>query len=187
MDKKYYSLYNKIKSDIHSGRLRPGDKLTSKRSVCLKLNISLTTVTRAYESLVSEGLVVSRERRGYFVADSNSLFVPHHPARPILSTQKDEQCEIPSGWITTMRKVLSSYPEIISIKPDCFGSFILRKAISDFLYRYRNLSISPDNVIIGSGAEELYGKIVQLLGRDKTYAIENPCYEKGRRGHNRSF
>ncbi len=178
MDKKYFSLYNKIKSDIHSGKLRPGEKLSSKRSVCVKLKISLTTVTRAYENLVSEGLVVSRERRGYFVADSNSLFIPHHPSRPMLNGEKCEECEVPSGWITTMRKVLSAYPNIISFKPDFMGSSVLRKAISDFLYRYRNLSVSPDNILIGSGAEELYSKIVQLLGRDKTYAIENPCYEK---------
>ena len=32
--------------------------------------------------------------------------------------------------------------------------------------------------MIGSGAEYLYGLIVQLLGRDKVYAVENPSYEK---------
>lgn len=177
MDKKYYTLYNKIKSDIHSGKLCSGDKLPSKRSVSVQLGISLTTATRAYETLVSEGLVTSVERKGYFVA-SNSLFIPHHPSRLTNTNEIYEECESPAGWISTMRKVLSSYPNIISIKPNSMGTMLLRKAISDFLYRYRSLNISPENIVIGSGAEELYSKIVQLLGRDKTYAIEYPCYEK---------
>lgn len=178
MDKKYYNLYNKIKTDILNGKLRSGEKLASKRAVCVKLKVSLTTVTRAYENLVCEGLVISKQRKGYFVADSSSLFLPRHPKISNIESENHEECEVPSGYISTMRKVLSLYPNIISIKPDFMGSSVLRRAIADFLYRYRNLCVSSENIIIGSGAEELYGKIVQLLGRDKTYAIEDPCYKK---------
>ncbi len=175
---KYQKLYSSIKADIHSGKLKAGDKLPSKRSVCLNTGVSLTTATKAYETLVSEGLVISKERSGFFVANINGLFVPHHSTLSRLTADTSEQCDAPSGYITTMRKVLTAYPNIISIKPDNKGSLVLRKAIADFLYRYRNLSVMPDNIIIGSGAEELYGKIVLLLGREKTYAIENPCYKK---------
>jgi GntR family transcriptional regulator/MocR family aminotransferase len=34
------------------------------------------------------------------------------------------------------------------------------------------------SIIIGSGAEQLYETIVKILGRDKTFGIEDPCYEK---------
>ena len=175
--KKYYKLYSTIKSDICSGKLKAGDKLPSKRDICAKLKISLTTATMAYETLVSEGLVISKERSGFFVS-ANSAFLPHHPAKSSQETEQTEKCEIPSGYLTVMRKVLTSYPDIISLKPDNMGSYVLRKAIADFLYRYRNLNVSPSNIIIGSGAEELYGKILLILGRDKTYAIEDPCYKK---------
>ena len=32
--------------------------------------------------------------------------------------------------------------------------------------------------MVGSGAEYLYGLVVQLLGRERVYAREEPCYEK---------
>lgn len=38
----------------------------------------------------------------------------------------------------------------------------------------------PDCIVIGSGAEYLYGLIVQLLGRERVYGLEDPGYEKVR-------
>lgn len=35
-----------------------------------------------------------------------------------------------------------------------------------------------EQIIIGSGSEYLYGLIVELLGRHRTYAIESPSYKK---------
>ena len=35
--------------------------------------------------------------------------------------------------------------------------------------------------MIGSGAEYLYGLIVQLLGRERVFALEDPSYDKIRR------
>ena len=32
--------------------------------------------------------------------------------------------------------------------------------------------------MIGSGAEYLYSLVVQMLGRDRAFAVEDPCYEK---------
>ena len=40
------------------------------------------------------------------------------------------------------------------------------------------LFTSPENIIIGSGAEQLYALAVKVLGRDKIYGIENPSYSQ---------
>ena len=58
------------------------------------------------------------------------------------------------------------------------GVYELRAAISDYLYQKRGMAVSPSRIIIGSGAEYLYNLIIQLLGRDLHYAVENPCYDK---------
>ncbi|MBQ8004103.1 MAG: PLP-dependent aminotransferase family protein, partial [Oscillospiraceae bacterium] len=58
------------------------------------------------------------------------------------------------------------------------GCIELRSAISHYLARSRGVYVSPEQIIIGSGAEYLYGLIVELLGREKVYAIEAPSYEK---------
>ena len=36
----------------------------------------------------------------------------------------------------------------------------------------------PEQIIIGAGTEYLYGLLIQLLGTDKIYAVENPGYRK---------
>ena len=43
--------------------------------------------------------------------------------------------------------------------------------------RSRGLDVSPGQIVIGSGAEYLYGLICQLLGRGTVFALEDPCYE----------
>ena len=35
-----------------------------------------------------------------------------------------------------------------------------------------------DQIVIGSGSEYLYGLIIELLGRNRIYAIESPSYKK---------
>ena len=77
-----------------------------------------------------------------------------------------------------MRNVISKYNERILLKSPNQGCLELRQAISEYLSRGKGIYITPDRIIIGSGAEYLYGLIVQLLGRDKIYALEDPSYEK---------
>ena len=54
----------------------------------------------------------------------------------------------------------------------------LRNAIAQYLLRYRGMVAQPEQIVVGSGAEYLYGLLVQLLGRDKIFGLENPSYEK---------
>ena len=77
-----------------------------------------------------------------------------------------------------MRNVIAKYGEQILIKSPNSGCYELRKSISDYLARGKGITVTPEQVVIGSGAEYLYGLIVQFLGREKIYAIENPSYEK---------
>ena len=77
-----------------------------------------------------------------------------------------------------MRKILSEQPEILSRKPPHLGCAVLRNAIAGYLRRYRGMDVLPSQIIIGSGAEYLYGLIVQLLGRSLVYGTEDPGYEK---------
>ena len=63
-------------------------------------------------------------------------------------------------------------------KPPHLGCAVLRNAIAAYLLRFRGMSVQPSNILIGSGAEYLYGILVQLLGRDQLYGIEDPSYAK---------
>ena len=60
----YESLYRSIRADILSGRLAPGQKLPSKRTLCANLKVSKITVEGAYNQLLSEGYIRSEEKVG---------------------------------------------------------------------------------------------------------------------------
>ena len=44
-----------------------------------------------------------------------------------------------------------------------------------YLHDFRGINISPDNILIGAGSDYLMHLVIQLLGRDRVYALENPA------------
>ena len=187
---KYYSLYSYIRDDILAGRIKSGDKLPSKRALAENLCVSVITVQTAYEQLLAEGYIYSEQRSGYFVASVNADFYgkreipPEQPA-----PEKKFKIDFVKGstatqmfpfsvWARLMRGVLADCGEHLLERVPCDGDGELKRAIASYLYRVRAIDIDPRNVVIGAGAEYLYGVIVQLLGRDKVFAVENPGYGK---------
>lgn len=185
---KYYALYRAIRGDILSGNLKHGDKLPSKRGLAEHLGVSVITVQTAYEQLLAEGYIESEQRRGYFVAQVGEV----KSASPVFAAEEEEQgkkyaLDLCSGraparlfpfsvWAKLMRETLSEEGEHLLERVPCDGDYSLKAAIASYLYRFRGLTVNPRHVVIGAGAEYLYGVIVQLLGRDKPYAVENPAY-----------
>ena len=53
----YEYLYNCIKDDILSGKIKAGEKLPSKRQMAKNHGISVITVENAYAQLVVEGYI----------------------------------------------------------------------------------------------------------------------------------
>ena len=78
----------------------------------------------------------------------------------------------------TMRKVLLDYGEEILEKSPNRGCMELRNAICTYLKRSSGIIAAPEQIIIGAGAEYLYGLIIQLLGKERIFAMEKPAYEK---------
>lgn len=186
---KYASLYGFIRSDVLCGRLKSGQRLPSKRALAENLGVSVITVQTAYEQLLAEGYIFSKERNGYFVAEVDAGF---HGERTVASVKesKAERYEVDfvkgtatelfpfSVWARLMRRVLSDCGEHLLERVPCDGDAELKRAVAGYLYRARGIEADPAYVVIGAGAEYLYGIIVQLLGRDATFAVENPGYGK---------
>ncbi len=186
----YISLYESIKADIENSNIAPNEKLPSKRELAEKFGISIITVQNAYYQLLSEGYIYSAERSGYFAAEISQI-IPTKKAVINAPTKSEKVQNLTlykntvntnyfpfATWAKLMRQVLSENYEKLLCKTDRLGVFELRKAISDYLYREKGIAVNPDNIIIGAGTEYLYGIIIKLLGRDKTYAVENPGYQK---------
>ena len=177
----YIQLYEQVRSDITEKNIKFNEKLPSKRLVSEEAGVSLITVEHAYSLLIDEGYVVSRERSGYYISyNENGGFKNPADFTPAVHIAKNAlDGDFPfSVYAKTMRRVISEYGEDILAKSDNTGLDVFKTAIKDYLYRSRGIVVSKDSIVIGSGAEYLYGIIIQTLGRERIYATEMPSYEK---------
>ena len=192
---RYDYLYRCIKGDIFSGTLAAGEKLPSKRALARHLQVSVATVESAYNQLAAEGYIVPQEKRGYFVAAVETA--PR--SQPPLGTRETESGtegawlldlkggsggaeDFPfSAWARLMRRVLTERGRDLLRAVPHSGVPQLRQAISRHLYQFRGISARPEQIVVGAGTEYLYNLIVQLLGRQKRYGLEDPGYDKAAR------
>ena len=187
----YEALYRCIRGDILSGALKSGEKLPSKRALSAHLEVSKITVEAAYSQLLAEGYICSREKVGYFVeaverpAPRERQILPEKEeksAAPVLDLTHTGTEHFPfSVWSRLQREVMLDYGEQLLQPMPHQGIPELRQAISDHLAAFRGMEADPENILIGAGTDFLYNLLIQLLGRDKTYAVEEPGYGKIRK------
>lgn len=198
-DSLYESLYKCIKNDILQGKLCAGEKLPSKRSFAKNLGISVITVENAYGQLSDEGYIYSMPKRGFYVSDIDMVANPNTGAKTsadanlfddsasiacshyfadFSSNQTDSEIFPFTIWTKTVRSVLNDNRIQLMINPPCGGILPLRNAIARYLGDFRGMKVAPHQIIIGAGTEYLYGLLIQLLGKDLIYGVENPGYHK---------
>lgn len=190
----YEQLYRAVRADIMSGTLAGGTRLPSKRQLAANLRVSQITVETAYGQLLAEGYIVSEPRRGYFVqkqltvpaqTQAPKAAAPHTHAAPaddckydFRTNIVDTECFPFATWARLSRSVLSEYSDRLLRATDPCGAAELREQIARYLYDFRGINISSDNILVGAGSEYLMHLVIQLLGRDRVYALENPGYRK---------
>lgn len=72
----YLQLKNKIKKEIRSGVLKPGDKIPSETQMQKEYGMSRVTVRNAMAELEVEGYIIKVQGKGSFVAQSDMLRLP---------------------------------------------------------------------------------------------------------------
>ena len=187
----YEALYRCIRGDILSGALPPGEKLPSKRALAQNLEVSKITVETAYNQLLSEGYIRAQEKVGYFVEAVERHAQPQPGGQPRQPETKREYLldltangteHFPfSVWSRLQREVMLDYGEKLLLPLPNQGIPELRQAIAAHLAAFRGMHVDPETILIGAGTDFLYNLLIQLLGRDKVYAVEEPGYGKIRK------
>ena len=187
----YEALYRCIRGDILSGRLSAGQKLPSKRALAAHLEVSKITVEAAYNQLAAEGYIAAKEKVGYFVEAVAHPYAPAHvpPARKPsaaagcrIDLTANTPAKFPfSVWTRLQRQVLLDFGQQLLEPVPHSGVAALRQAIALHLAEFRGMQVDPENIVIGAGTDFLYNLLLQLLGQDRVYALEEPGYGKIRR------
>ncbi|WP_046226364.1 MocR-like pyridoxine biosynthesis transcription factor PdxR [Paenibacillus dauci] len=192
---KYIQIYHFIRSLIEDGQLEENTALPSIRQLAKQLGVSRNTTLTAYEQLLAEGYIRSEPKKGYYVepveesitgvdrkVSSAELHIPDHP-RPLIDFRigsVDGQAFPLQKW----RKCTNT----IMLQPYIYtyghyqGEPELRMQIAQYLLQSRGIRTSMDQLIIGSGTQQLLLHLSILLkinGYD-SLAVEDPGYDGAR-------
>lgn len=184
-ESRYLTIYENLREDIVNGVYKTGEKIPSKRTCADNNRVSVITVQHAYELLADEGYITGVEKSGYFVSYSEGNTFPVGKKTNVATTvatvhnaNREQNTFSYPEYTRITRKVLSSYGDEVFARSAGFGTDAIREAIANYLKRSRRIDAEKDRIIIGSGAEYLYGLIVKTLGRDMIYGIESPSYQQ---------
>ena len=179
----YLTLYESLREEIISG-IRPfGSRLPSRRILARDRGVSAITAEHSIELLCEEGYAESRPRSGCYVIyrETDGFTLPsvrQEHRLPSVPPAPDRDTFPFPALARVMRRVLTEYGEEIMVRSPNAGCPILREALCSYLARNRGIRVQPDQIVIGAGAEYLYGLAVELLGSDRIFGIEAPSYQK---------
>ncbi|MFA5527009.1 MAG: PLP-dependent aminotransferase family protein [Peptostreptococcales bacterium] len=188
----YMQIYDHIKSEILSGHISHSEKLPSIRELSDNLNLSKTTITAAYEQLFMEGYIYSKPQSGFFVnkilIDNVDNYSSLKVALPVDSKEdahiaaKKEYTDSTSfdfiQWKKCLNRVLNDYRDDLLIEPSPQGELLLRQEISKYVYQFRGVYCTPEDIVIGAGTQQIMGLLTIILNRLNInhIAFENPGY-----------
>nr|WP_315028507.1 PLP-dependent aminotransferase family protein [uncultured Chryseobacterium sp.] len=191
----YLQIADTIITDIRSGRLKPGDALPGSRNLAATLKINRNTVVEAYQVLMNEEWVISKERKGIFVSEKLPALQNKITDR---NTHIQDQSVVPGGLlinfddghpdskIAPVTELARAYRQIFSIKAkwqmmgygDEHGDIDFRKMISQMLNHQRGMHIRETEISITRGSQMgMFLSAQSLLTSGDKIIVEDPGYQ----------
>jgi GntR family transcriptional regulator/MocR family aminotransferase len=170
-------LRDSLREAISSGRLPPGSRLPSSRTLAADLGVSRGVVVEAYAQLTAEGFLISRPGWGTAVAEIGAYLyergadmpspaavikpaaneVDLRPGPPDLSTFPR------TAWAKATRDVLRQVADAdLGYQPP-WGVDSLRELLTEYLGRVRGVTTHPSSVLVVSGATQGITLLVRVL------------------------
>lgn len=174
------SLERALREAIRTGRLAPGSRLPSTRTLAAELGVARGTVSSAYDQLVAEGFLNARTGSGTVVA-SLSATVTHAspsgktktlPVYDLRPGNPDVTTFPVSAWLRSTRRALTHAPMTSYGYGDPKGSMVLRTALAEYLGRARGVLAEPSQIVITSGYVQALSLLAEVVGG--TFATEDP-------------
>ena len=201
---KYDQVSRYINELVEKGDLKPGDKAPSLRKLSKQLGVSIATITQAYVNLEDQGVLSAKPQSGFYINAlvdqindipkatgkpgqarrvrfgdlfeevfrnaNNPRIVPFGTSNPALDY-------MPVKSLTrATRSIISRQPQKCMDYLYAPGDRKLREQIAT-LYEQTYTRISPDDIVITSGATEALSISLRCVAkRGDIIAVESPTY-----------
>lgn len=200
----YKQIARFYEEQIMCGELAPGALLPTERELAGALQVNRSTVTAAYEELRATGLITSAQGSGTWVTHHHWGIAPRNipnwqrytnggtflPALPLVKQVREAamdrsiinlaKAELAPSLMPTsiLERLLREETSLVSLNylhqkgdPD------LREAISLHLKKHFSISVTPEEIMVTSGAQQALHIITQcLLKPGDAIAMECPSY-----------
>lgn len=189
----YIRIANSIIEAIKKGSLKKGEALPGSRQMAILLDINRNTVTTAYEILISEGWLVSENRKGTFVSENLQFTSPDNDKSLVNNAKNESQTianivfdgGLPDPSVTPIDEIAKAYRRIFSQKVrrnvlnvgSELGYDKFRDAVSQMLNQSKGMCTSANEICITRGSQMAFFLTAHcLLKQDDVVLIENPGY-----------
>lgn len=190
----YRQIYERIRSAIAAGLLKPGDRVPSVRALCKELGLARGTIDTAYALLAAEGYIQPRGQAGTIVTpdlklrESTASVAPPAKRNAPSSFRPDSILPFQMGlpaldafprkiWARIGARRIRSMQAADMAHPSILGLPQLRAEIASYLHMSRGIACSPSQVFLTSG----YRQTMELIGHallkagDRVW-LEDPGY-----------
>ena len=191
----YRQIYERIRSAIATGLLKPGDRVPSVRALCKELGLARGTIDTAYSLLAAEGYIQPRGQAGTIVtpdlklrASAASMALPKARRNASSSFRPDSILPFQMGlpaldafprkiWARIGARCIRSMQAADMAHPSIFGQPQLRTEIASYLHMSRGIDCSPAQVFLTSGYRQTMELIRHALLKagDRVW-LEDPGY-----------
>lgn len=180
-----------IRRSVVAGRLVPGDRLPSARTLGVALGVSRGTVDSAYEQLTAEGYLVLRPRSGTFIdpelpvaalgAAANPAPAPRTRSSPAarIDLRPGQGGDSPLAepqFRTAWRHAL----DVRVATPEPLGQEQLRTSIAEHLRLMRGMVVDPADIVVTGGSRDGLALVLTAIGA-RAIAVEDPGFPGLRR------
>ncbi|MCM3570595.1 PLP-dependent aminotransferase family protein [Neobacillus mesonae] len=192
----YKQIYQGIKESILNEKIHSNEKLPPKRVLADELNVSVNSVSNAYEQLLAEGYIYTVERKGYYVENIAQFIEKEDVIKNKLPDDLKEEWMDKKGWLSLshmtadisifpfkewmkqQQQAIQQYKRELSEITHHQGPYIVRKTICRMLALSRGVHCEPEQIIIGAGTQLLVRQLMAIQDKQKIIAMENPGYAR---------
>ncbi|GES31271.1 PLP-dependent aminotransferase family protein [Streptomyces angustmyceticus] len=180
------ALLRALREAVRSGRLAPGTRLPSSRSLAADLGLARNTVADAYAELVAEGWLSARQGSGTRVAwvhlpdgargSATPRATPAARRAPAPADRADRpRFDLTPGtpdvsafprtaWLAAARRALTAAPSEAFGYGTSRGRPELRTVLADYLARARGVRADPERIVVCAGFMQGLALLSRALG-----------------------